>query len=159
MDREEQRIFHNGKELLEGCIEKLNENQSREVGGNVALFPTVIILLGEQCRPYMECIKSTLEDNWNNSRFLQYVSIVKEHAGWKCSVLAGIESGKQTQWETVEREPNDCICHAVVKMLQQDERVFKEKSSIKMEFLLDSTEEEGQAYYNLYLEAQNYHGP
>ncbi len=155
MEKEEQRIFQNGKELLAGCIEKLNQNQNREVGGNVALYPTVIVMLGEQSRGYTKYIKDTLEDNWNNSYFLEYISVIKEETGWKCSILAEIEN-KKMQWDTVEGSPNETICRAVVKMLQQDERVFQEKSSIKMEFILDSTEEEGQAYYHLYLEAQNY---
>lgn len=155
MEHEEQRIFHNGKELLEGCIEKLNENQSREVGGNVALFPTVIILLGERCSPYMGYIKKTLDDNWNNSRFLQYIHIVKKDQNWSSRILIGTD-GEEFQWKSMEGSPNGVICKAVVEMLQLDERVFKEKSSIKMEFILDSTEEEGQAYYQFYLEAQNY---
>ncbi len=154
MEHQEQRIFHNGKELLEGCIEQLNQNQSREVGGNVARFPTVIIFLGEQSKPYMEWIKRTLDDNWNNSRFLQYISIVRENHNWSCSVLTGTKQG-EVEWKPAEGSPNDRICKAVVEMLQLDERVFREKSSIKMEFVLDSTEEELQTYWQLYLTIQN----
>ncbi len=154
MEHQEQRIFHNGKELLEGCIEQLNQNQSREVGGNVARFPTVIIFLGEQSKPYMEWIKRTLDDNWNNSRFLQYISIVRENHNWSCSVLTGTKQG-EVEWKLAEGSPNDRICKAVVEMLQLDERVFREKSSIKMEFVLDSTEQELQTYWQLYLTIQN----
>ena len=41
----EKKVLHNGKELLESCTIGLNENQSGEMGGNVALYPTVVVML------------------------------------------------------------------------------------------------------------------
>lgn len=169
MEKEGQKRFQNGKELLAGCVERLNENQSREAGQNIALFPTVILLLGEKCKPYTKYIKNTLEDNWNNARFLQYINIVKEqeqeqetekekekeHTAWKCSILTQNEKNKEIDWEADPGTPDNVLCRSVVEMLQQDDRIFKEKSSIKMEFILDGTEEEGQVYYDLYLEIKN----
>ena len=73
----ENKVFHNGRELLESCVERLGENQSGDVGGNVALHPTLVVMLGEKSRQYTKHIKSTLDDNWNNSGFLQYVGIAR----------------------------------------------------------------------------------
>ena len=64
-----QKNFCNGKELLECCIHKLNENQQKETGGNVALYPTVIIMMGNKCRNFVQYIKNTLDENWNNACF------------------------------------------------------------------------------------------
>ena len=73
MDFVEEKKFQNSKELLDACIEKVNENQNGLVGGNVALYPTIIIMLGEKSKAYTKYVKETLDDNWNNSRFLKYV--------------------------------------------------------------------------------------
>ena len=82
-------IFHDGKHLLESCISRLNENQCGETGGNVALHPTVLVLLGNKSRCNTKYVKSTLDDNWNNARFLQYLNVVKTDSGWQCFRLAG----------------------------------------------------------------------
>ena len=57
----EKKVLHNGRELLESCTIGLNENQSGEMGGNVALYPTVVVMLGERCKAYTKFIKDTLE--------------------------------------------------------------------------------------------------
>lgn len=80
--------FQNGKQLLQSCICKLNEKQRGETGGNVALYPTVIVMMGCKSRCNTEYIKSTLDDNWNNARFLQYLNVVKTDSGWECFRLA-----------------------------------------------------------------------
>lgn len=54
---EQQHRFRNGKELLENCVRALNENQRGEAGGNVALYPVVVIMLGEKCAKRVKYIK------------------------------------------------------------------------------------------------------
>lgn len=151
----EEKVFHNSKELLESCFERLSENQSGEVGGNVAKYPTVVVMLGEKSRAYTKYIKSTLDDNWNNSGFLQYVGIVKKGDSWECVRLAQAGRKREFTWENASGEPDEIVSKAIVEMLEQDERIFKDKSSIKMEFVMDATEEDGESYYDLYLRLKN----
>ena len=87
MNIAEEKKFQSSKELLDACIEKVNENQSGLVGGNMALYPTLIVMLGERSKVYTKYIKDTLDDNWNNSRFLKYVCFQKDGADWNSYVL------------------------------------------------------------------------
>jgi hypothetical protein len=43
----------------------------------------------------------------------------------------------------------------VVEMLEADEKIFLERNSVKMEYVLDATEEEGREYYDLFQITQN----
>ena len=151
----EKKVLHNGKELLESCTIGLNENQSGEMGGNVALYPTVVVMLGERCKAYTKFIKDTLDDNWNNSGFLQYVSIEKSGDYWSCARLTDVDKKRTIQWSCVEGEPAEVVSKAIVDMLEEDDRIFRDKSRIKMEFVMDAVEEDGGAYYDLYLGLKN----
>lgn len=148
---EEEHVFHNGKELLDGCAERLGKNQGGEVGGNMALYPVVIVMLGERSGLYTEFIKDTLDDNWNNSRFMQYVNIVKSEESWKCFTLKDVEKKHQINWKASEGEPNEVLSSTIVEMLQQPDRIFKNKNSVKIDVVMDSDEENGEDYYDLYL--------
>ena len=44
---------------------------------------------------------------------------------------------------------------AVVEMLEADEKIFLERNFVKMEYVLDATEEEGREYYDLFQSTQN----
>lgn len=151
----ENKVFHNGRELLEGCVERLGENQSGEVGGNVALHPTLIVMLGEKSREYTKHIKSTLDDNWNNSGFLQYIGIEKSGDSWSCVRLPDARRKREIDWESAGDDPAEAVSKAIVNMLEQDEKIFKDMTRIKMEFVMDAIEEEGEAYYDLYLELKS----
>lgn len=151
----EKKVLHNGRELLESCTIGLNENQSGEMGGNVALYPTVVVMLGERCIEYTKYIKDTLDDNWNNSGFLQYVSIEKSGDDWSCARLTDVDKKRTIQWSCVEGEPAEVVSKAIVDMLEEDDRIFRDKSRIKMEFVMDAVEEDGGAYYDLYLGLKN----
>ncbi len=143
--------FHNGKELLEGCIRKLNENQKGGGGGNLALYPVVVIMLGEKSREHMQHIKNTLDDNWSNARFLQYLNVVKQGDSWKCRFLEEAEYyGGEARWGSDEYDFAKGLNLAIVKMLETDENIFSNKKSVKMEFVLDATEENGKEYYELF---------
>lgn len=151
----EKKVLHNGRELLESCTVALNENQSGEMGGNVAMHPTVVIILGERCKAYTKFIKDTLDDNWNNSGFLQYVGIERNGDGWSCAMLTDVEEKRTIQWSCVEGEPTEVVSRVIVKMLEEDDKIFRDKSRIKMEFVMDAVEEDGAAYYDFYLGLKN----
>lgn len=151
----EKKVLHNGRELLESCTIGLNENQSGEMGGNVALYPTVVVMLGERCIEYTKYIKDTLDDNWNNSGFLQYVSIKRSGDGWSCARLMDVDKKRTIQWSCVEGQPAEVVSKAIVEMLEEDDKIFRDKSRIKMEFVMDAVEEDGGAYYDLYVGLKN----
>ena len=151
----EKKVLHNGRELLESCTIGLNENQSGEMGGNVALYPTVVVMLGERCKAYTKFIKDTLDDNWNNSGFLQYVSIEKSGDDWSCARLTDVDKKRTIQWDGVEGKPAEVVSKAIVEMLEEDDKIFRDKSRIKMEFVMDAVEEDGGAYYDLYVGLKN----
>lgn len=147
------RIFGSGRELLENCVEKLNENQRGETGGNVALYPTVIILMGQKSSQYTQHIKNTLDDNWNNARFLQYLNVVKKQGVWKCYFLSQEQTKRgKCVWEQEEKDWPDALNCAIVKMLETDERIFSNRMKIKMEYVLNATENYGMDYVDLFLQ-------
>ena len=144
---EKQQSFRNGKELLEHCIRTLNANQRGESGGNVALYPVLVIMLGEKCAEHVKYIKRTLDDNWNNARFLKYLKVVKQGDTWQASLIDSSEDYEQCEWESETAEFQEAMNKAVVEMLEADEKIFLERNSVKMEYVLDATEEEGREYY------------
>lgn len=172
---ERQKMFHNGKQLLESCISKLNEKQRGETGGNVALYPTVIVMMGEKSRCNTKYIKSTLDDNWNNARFLQYINVVKTDSGWQCYRLADMQDtdgpdwGSMDEtgpdWKSVEADGSaweradtgwlDTLNSAVVTMLETDEKIFFKRTTVKLEYILDATEKDSMRYYDLFCQTVN----
>ena len=152
---EKQQSFRNGKELLEHCVRTLNANQRGESGGNVALYPVLVIMLGEKCAEHVKYIKRTLDDNWNNARFLKYLKVVKQGDTWQASLIDSSEDYEQCEWESETAEFQEAMNKAVVEMLEADEKIFLERNSVKMEYVLDATEEEGREYYDLFQSTQN----
>lgn len=152
---EKQQSFRNGKELLEHCVRTLNANQRGESGGNVALYPVLVIMLGEKCAEHVKYIKRTLDDNWNNARFLKYLKVVKQGDTWQASLIDSSEDYEQCEWESETAEFQEAMNKAVVEMLEADEKIFLERNSVKMEYVLDATEEEGREYYDLFQITQN----
>ena len=152
---EKQQSFRNGKELLEHCVRTLNANQRGESGGNVALYPVLVIMLGEKCAEHVKYIKRTLDDNWNNARFLKYLTVVKQGDTWQASLIDSSEDYEQCEWESETAEFQEAMNKAVVEMLEADEKIFLERNFVKMEYVLDATEEEGREYYDLFQTTQN----
>lgn len=152
---EKQQSFRNGKELLEHCVRTLNANQRGESGGNVALYPVLVIMLGEKCAEHVKYIKRTLDDNWNNARFLKYLKVVKQGDTWQASLIDSSEDYEQCEWESETAEFQEAMNKAVVEMLEADEKIFLERNFVKMEYVLDATEEEGREYYDLFQSTQN----
>ena len=152
---EKQQSFRNGKELLEHCVRTLNANQRGESGGNVALYPVLVIMLGEKCAEHVKYIKRTLDDNWNNARFLKYLKVVKQGDTWQASLIDSSEDYEQCEWESETAEFQEAMNKAVVEMLEADEKIFLERNFVKMEYVLDATEEDGREYYDLFQTTQN----
>ena len=154
MDFVEEKKFQNSKELLDACIEKVNENQNGLVGGNVALYPTIIIMLGEKSKAYTKYVKETLDDNWNNSRFLKYVCFEKNDGGWSSYVLTENDRRKDIIWQHTDQTTEVVFSKSIIEMLGK-EKIFQDRSFIKMDFIMDATEQNGIDYYNLYLEMKH----
>ena len=152
---EKQQSFRNGKELLEHCVRTLNANQRGESGGNVALYPVLVIMLGEKCAEHVKYIKRTLDDNWNNARFLKYLKVVKRGDTWQASLIDSSEDYEQCEWGSEAAEFQEAMNKAVVEMLEADEKIFLERNFVKMEYVLDATEEDGREYYDLFQTTQN----
>lgn len=152
---EKQQSFRNGKELLEHCVRTLNANQRGESGGNVALYPVLVIMLGEKCAEHVKYIKRTLDDNWNNARFLKYLKVVKQGDTWQASLIDSSEDYEQCEWGSEAAEFQEVMNKAVVEMLEADEKIFLERNFVKMEYVLDATEEDGREYYDLFQTTQN----
>lgn len=152
---EKQQSFRNGKELLEHCVRTLNANQRGESGGNVALYPVLVIMLGEKCAQHVKYIKRTLDDNWNNARFLKYLKVVKRGDTWQASLIDSSEDYEQCEWGSEAAEFQEAMNKAVVEMLEADEKIFLERNFVKMEYVLDATEEDGREYYDLFQTTQN----
>lgn len=150
-----QENFCNGKELLECCIHKLNENQHEETGGNVALYPTVIIMMGNKCRDFVQYIKNTLDENWNNACFLQYLCVVKEDSQWKVFFLKDGDNKNTYTWEIGNRNWEMSLDSAIVKMLETEEKIFSSRTSVKLEYVLDATEDNSMEYFKLFQQTNN----
>ena len=148
----DKKSFQNGNDLLECCVRKLNESQHGKTGGNVALYPTVIIVMGKKSRDYVRHIKNTLDDNWNNARYLQYLSVYKNGNEWKCIPLKETREYDKCQWqdESSSEDFEDLLNKSIVKLLETDEKIFAKRTRVKIEFVLDATERDNIQYYELY---------
>lgn len=144
--------FRNGNDLLECCTRKLNECQYGKTGGNVALYPTVVIFMGEKSREYVRYIKNTLDDNWNNARFLQYLNVWKTENSFKCVSLSETKEFSNCIWRNKNdaEDFDELLNKSIVKLLETDEKIFADRTRVKIEFVLDATEKDNIPYYDLF---------
>lgn len=147
--------IQNGRQLLSCCIYRLNESQRTESGGNTALHPTVIVMMGEKSGQRVQFVKSTLDDNWNNARFIKYLRVVRTDRGLECDFLADVTKEGGPVWEDAGKAWEEALSDAVVSMLETEEKIFSERTTVKMEYLLDATEADGIAYFELYRRTGN----
>ena len=132
-----------GKNLIKDCIKLLSVEQKRDTGNNRALYPVILVFLGAETKKFVSAVRETLEDNWNNAKFLKYLIIEKTTQG-----LIGYDSKK-------EEENTDIpafIENAVVEMLETEEYVFDDKNRVKFEFFLCSEDENALDYYRFITE-------
>lgn len=148
----DKKSFQNGNDLLENCIRKLNEGQHGKTGGNVALYPTVIIFMGKKSRSHVRYIKNTLDDNWNNARFLQYLNVYRDGNEWKCISLAETKEYDKCVWqdESCAEEFGNLLNGSIVRLLETDAKIFADRTRVKLEFVLNATEQGNIKYYELY---------
>lgn len=151
---ESQKSFQNGKQLLQSCISKLNEKQRGETGGNVALYPTVIIMMGDKSRYHTEHMKATLDDNWNNARFLQYLNVIKTDSGWECFRLVDT-ADDGIVWKAANTGWNETLNSAIVTMLETEEKIFSKRTTIKLEYVLEASETDSRCYFDLFRQTVN----
>ncbi len=147
-----EKAYCGGRELLQRCLEQLQRFQGGKTGDHTALYPTVLIVMGEKCRPHIGTLRDTLEQNWRNARFLQYVNIIKNSAGWECAGLTDGGKNGAYRWRTIQGSPVEAVSRAVTAMLQLPDGIFANKSYIKMEFIMSATEPDAAAYYDLFLD-------
>ncbi|OUQ21556.1 hypothetical protein B5E84_02190 [Lachnoclostridium sp. An14] len=138
----------NGRELVEDCTRLLKVEQKVDTGSNRALYPVILVFFGEKTQPFVSAVRDTLEDNWNNSKFLKYLSIVKDGDGFLCRDLDGKGEGS---------DPERFLEQAVVEMLATEDYVFEDKNRVKFEFILCGEDEDGETYYRLMLELNRSH--
>lgn len=133
--------MESSRELVDSCVKLLNEYQQVETGGNSAVYPTLVIFLGTQSIPYLKYLKNTLEDNWNNAKYIKYISITIEDTKFICTDV--IDNRKLGEFDQGFRE---CI----VGMLGTDERIFLNRNRVKLECILNSNETDIEKYYQLF---------
>ena len=136
-----------GKELVEKCVRLLKDRRSGDSGGNLALYPVVIVFMGEITCAHVQDVKSILDDNWNNAGFLSYVSIKKTEDDYTAETLF-----PDKEHPAINGKPQSVIGKAVERMLEEDDKIFGKRDSIKIEVLMDSAEEDAVSYYGLYRE-------
>lgn len=149
------RSIRNGKELLERCTHELGKVQNGDAGGNVAEYPVAVIMMGERCQRYVSYIRNTLMDNWNNAQFLRYLSVVKKGKGYHCAVLEETEVDREYRWQEVEGDFAESLDREIQVMLQSDSKIFSSRTHVKLEYVLDATEEESEDYYRLFQKVEN----
>ena len=130
------------------------------------LYTVLVNMLGEKClvhinfffffwEDHVKYFKRSLDDNWINARFLKYLKVVKQGDTWQASLIDSSEDYEQCEWESETAEFQEAMNKAVVEMLEADEKIFLERNFVKMEYVLDATEEEGREYYDLFQITQN----
>ncbi len=131
-----------GRELIRECIKLLSVEQQLDAGSNRALYPVILVFFGDETQKFKTAVQDTLEDNWNNAKFLKYLGITKKDDGFFCRDLT---SGEES------RDTNHFLEQAVVEMLATDEYVFENKNRVKFEFILRGEDEEAESYYRFML--------
>lgn len=132
-----------GKKLIKDCIKLLSVEQKRDSGSNRALYPVILVFFGAETKKFVSAVQETLEDNWNNAKFLKYLTITKTDLG-----LVGFEP-KTLEGDT---DISAFIENAVVEMLETEDYVFDDKNRVKFEFFLCSDDEDALEYYQFLTE-------
>lgn len=129
------------RELSAECVKQLRKIQEAETGGNMAAFPTLIICLGRESISRVSAVRKILNDNWNNAGFLQYLGLELTEDGWKCENLTTNE---------LFHDVEEAVRDTVVQLTSQSDKVFAERSRVKVEFILQAEEDNAFEYYELY---------
>lgn len=127
-----------GKNLIKDCIKLLSVEQKRDTGNNRALYPVILVFFGAETEKFVSAVRETLEDNWNNAKFLKYLTITKTDQG-----MTGYDPKKEKESTDISAFIED----AVVEMLETDECVFDDKNRVKFEFFMCSEDENALDYY------------
>lgn len=140
----------NGKELLHKAVCELDSFRKGDAGGNVAKYPTVIIFLGEKCGQYVSDVKQPLDDNWNNALHLEYINVYKKGKSWFTRRLS-TDTG---EWEDSDDSFETILNSSIVALLGKDEAIFDDCGSVKLDYILDATENDSDKLYELFLNTE-----
>lgn len=132
-----------GRKLIKDCIKLLSVEQKRDSGNNRALYPVILVFFGAETEEFVSAVQETLEDNWNNAKFLKYLTITKTDQG-----LMGHD--QKTNEENTDISA--FIENAVVEMLETEDYVFDDKNRVKFEFFLCGDDENALEYYRFLTE-------
>lgn len=136
------------KELIRKCTHMLNQRQQMENEGNMAKSPVILLFFGEVTYSHMQHVKNTLDTNFQNGAFLQYLYLYLEN---DICCAKNISTGEI--YESVEM----AIEHASLDLLETEPAVFRSKNVIYFECLLSSTEDYAERYYEEYLQLKESH--
>ena len=132
-----------GRKLLRSCINQLNKITKTDSGSNHALYPVITIFLGQQTAGQFSTVKDVLDTNWQNGEYLKYLQIVKKEKKNYCrDLVTGVSSDI----------PSAFMEHALVEMLGTDEYIFRDKSRVRLEFILAGEEDGAEEYFDLMLQ-------
>ncbi len=143
-------VIHNEKELLDRAIETLETFGNEKRGGNVAKYPVIVIFLGKKTSNYLKDVKHPLDDNWGNASNLRYVSIFADGEKISCHKLKVDDEEEKYAWDDENVDPDNCIISSIEEMLGMDEKIFSDCSGVKLDFILDATDEAAKELYEKY---------
>lgn len=130
-----------GRKLIKDCIKLLSVEQKRDSGNNRALYPVILVFLGAETKKFVSAVQETLEDNWNNAKFLKYLTITKTDQG-----LVGCDQKTNVENSDI----SSFLENAVVEMLETEDYIFDDKNRVKFEFFLCGDDENALEYYQFF---------
>lgn len=126
----------------------LNHQQQAENEGNMAQSPAILIFFGEVVNSHMQHVKNTLDANFKNGSFLQYLCFYfKDGICHVKNILTG------ELYDNVEAG----IQKASLELLSTDRRIFRSRKEIYFECLLSSHEIQAEQYYEEFLKLRESH--
>jgi len=145
-----------GNDLMNTAISALEDYRGGRMGSNMALYPVIIVFLGNKAKEHLMDVKQPLDDNWANAPRLQFVAAEIEGGEAYGTVLQRDESDyTEVFWNSERTGISQALKVALFAMLDIENNVFGDKNKFKIDFILDATEDDAEALYKLYKEYDN----
>lgn len=136
------------KELIKACTRILNQEQHIETEGNMAHSPVILLFFGDIVNSHMQHVKNTLDANFKNGEFLQYLHVA---IGSDDCCIKNIFNQK------TYGDIDEAIHDASLILLGTENAVFPSKKEIYFECLLSSNETYAQEYYEMFMQLKESH--
>lgn len=148
------------RNLIDGAVEDLKQYNEMIASNNTSICPILLISAGETTKEVIYEIRHTLDINWSNAMHLEFLNVSYNEAGEP--IIKRFRSQEEydyeidTQEKEIDRnewvESDQCLDEVVSESISRmlEKKTFVDHSVVNVEFIIDSTDENAERYYELF---------